>query len=472
MLSSYLAQIVTMNILADSISIMDDKGIVCYFQSYRDEYVPFASKDIVGKHFSEAFPEIRDEESTVLKALRGEVSYNYVAHYKDKNGEDADTLECVYPIKLREQIIGAACIARSLKKGERAIQLKPLKLRDEEADIERIIGHSAAIQYLKMQIRELAHTDTNVMIYGETGSGKELVARALHYSGEKSNAPFFSQNCAAIPEALLESLFFGTVKGVYTGAENRAGILEQADGGTLFLDEINSLAMSVQAKLLKALEEKQFRPLGAAKEKKADFRVIAATNEEPFGCIKNGKLREDLFFRIGTVILEIPPLRERKEDIPDLIQHFISENNAQKEAKITDISDDALEVLMAYEWPGNVRELRNVLESSMIFARDGIIRKINLPVYLLRSLGITADEKSRTGNAILSEKNSFAETEKAKFHQTNLPAEDTVLNKSLDEIEAEVIRLHLNVTNNHTQIAKRLGISRQTLNAKIKKYNL
>ncbi len=472
MLSSYLSQIVTMNILADSISIMDDKGIVRYFQSYHDEYVPFASRDIVGKHFLEAFPETKADESTVLKALKGEVSYNYVAHYKDKKGEDADTLECVYPIKLREQIIGVACIARSLRKGERAIQLKPLDFRDEEADIDRIIGSSAAIQYLKMQIRELAHTNSNVMIYGETGSGKELVARALHYSSEKRKSVFFSQNCAAIPDSLLESLFFGTVKGVYTGAENRAGILEQADGGTLFIDEINSLAMPVQAKLLKAIEEKQFRPLGAMKEKKADFRLIAATNEEPFSCIKNGKLREDLFFRIGTVILEVPPLRARKEDISELVRYFIAENNAQKEAKITDISDDALEVLMAYEWPGNVRELRNVLESSMIFARDGIIRRSNLPGYLLKALGLATGEKNAASGAAFSRKLLRTEIDDQKGDQPDHLSENSILNKSLDEIEAEVIRMHLEMTSNHTQIAKLLGITRQTLNAKIKKYNL
>ncbi len=465
MLDNYLAQIVTMDILADSVSIIDDKGIVRYFQSYHDEYVPFLSRDIVGKHFLEAFPETKADESTVLQALKGEVFYNYIAHYKDRNGNSADTLECVYPIKLRDQIIGVACIARSLRKGERVIQLKPLDLRDDEADIDRIIGSSPAMQYLRAQIRELAHINANVLIYGETGSGKELVARALHYSSEKSKSPFFSQNCAAIPEALLESLFFGTVKGVYTGAENRTGILEQVNGGTLFLDEINSLAIPVQAKLLKALEEKQFRPLGAEKEKKVDFRIIAATNEEPFGCIKSGKLREDLFFRVGTVILEIPPLRQRKEDIPELARHFISESNMHREPKITDIADDAMEMLMSYDWPGNVRELRNVLESSMIFSKDGVIRRTNLPGYLLTALGAsTGKEKESSGISI----------KKMELFHSKSPesADNAILSKTLDEIEAEIISMHLAASNNRTQIAKKLGITRQTLNAKIKKYNL
>lgn len=474
MLSNYLSQILTMNILADSISIIDDKGIVRYFQAYQDAYVTFSSREVVGKHFLDAFPGTRKEDSTVLRALKGEVCYNYVAHYHTAQGTKSDTLECVYPIKLRDRIIGVACIARSLRKGGRAIELKPLELQDEEADIHRIIGESSQMQYLKMQIRELAKSDSNVLIYGETGSGKELVARALHYSSERGKKPFFSQNCAAIPEALLESIFFGTVKGAYTGAENRIGILEQANGGTLFLDEINSLAPQIQAKLLKALEEKRFRPLGGMKEMKTDFRVIAATNEDPFDCIKSGKLREDLFFRIGTVILEIPPLRERKEDIPDLVQHFIAENNEKRGTKITDITDDAMEALKAYQWMGNVRELRNVLESSMIFVKDGVVRRTNLPAYLLKALGFEAEglkimDCPHHDSPVISEGNRQADPS-MQAPEENEKA--VLLNKTLAEIEADVLKLHLETGSNHTQIAKKLGITRQTLNAKIKKYNL
>ncbi len=478
MLSSYISQIVTMNILADSVSIIDDKGIIRYFQMYSDRYAPYLSKDVVGKHFMDVFTGINPDESTVLKGLRGEASHNAVAHYIDKDGNPTDAIESIYPIKLRDQVVGVVCVANTLYDGERTIELTPMDLRDEEADIDRIVGSSSAMQYLKMQIREIAHTNANVLIYGETGSGKDLVAKALHYASKRKDFPFFSQNCAAIPEQLLESIFFGTKKGAYTGAEDRVGILAQANGGTLFLDEINSLAMPIQAKLLKAIEEKKFRPVGDTTEKETEFRVIAATNEEPFSCIKKKKLREDLFFRLGTVILEIPPLRNRKEDIPELINHFIKENNSQSEAQITDIADDALDVLMAYNWPGNVRELRNVIESSMIFSKDGIIRKANLPEYILKSLD------SKDSGAV-----SAAKTQEFRYAvhpgksvkglslgRTTVLAGDEarheILDKTLAEIEKDIIAMHLAKSTNHTEIAKKLGITRQTLIAKIKKYEL
>ncbi len=467
MLSRYLNQILTMDILADSISIIDDKGIVRYFQAYRKEHVPFFPKDVVGKHYMDVFPNIDAEKSTVLKALKGETIYNSLAHYTDATGQPADTLECIYPIKLRDRIIGVACIARSLHTNGRGITLTPMDLPDSDAGIDRIIGHSSSIQYLKMQIKKLSQTNANVLIYGETGTGKELVAQALHASDSSEKKLFFSQNCAAIPEALLEGIFFGTVKGIYTGAINRTGILEQANGGTLFLDEINSLALSIQAKLLKALEEKKFRPLGSNTEKNVDFRIIAATNEPPFECIKNGKLREDLFFRIGTVILEIPPLRNRSEDIPDLVHYFIKESNTQNHIPVTDIADEALDILIKYQWPGNVRELKNVLESSMIFATDGIIRSNNLPQYILENAsGYTAavpppNVLSPGSDSTKNSLSAILGTDNTDFTE-----------KTLNDWEAEIIKKHLELSSNHTLIAKKLAITRQTLLSKIKKYHL
>ncbi len=479
MINNYISQIVTMNILADSVSIIDDKGIIRYFRIYNDRYLPYYSKDVVGKHFMDVFTGINPDESTVLKALKGETFHNGLAHYIDKDGNPSDVIESIYPIKLRNQVVGVVCVANTLWDGERIVELTPIDLRVEEADIDRIVGSSSVMQYLKMQIRDLSNTDANVLIYGETGSGKDLVAKALHYASKRKSAPFFSQNCAAIPNQLLESIFFGTKKGAYTGAENRPGILAQANGGTLFLDEINSLAMPIQAKLLKAIEEKKFRPLGDTEEKEAEFRVLAATNEEPFSCIRKKKLREDLFFRLGTVILEIPPLRNRKEDIAELVNHFVKENNAQREIQITDITDEALDTLMAYNWPGNVRELRNVVESSMIFAKDGVIRKANLPAYIFKTFDENSNSMRQTNSSDFRyDLKPERVPAKLSLRKASAPLRepivscDELLGKSLAEVEKEIIRLHLADSGNHTEVAKRLGISRQTLISKIKKYGL
>ena len=446
-----------MDLFADAVSIIDDKGIVRLFHVYEELNVPYTTYEVVGKHFAEAFSIKCLKNSTVMRALQGETIYNALARYSRSDLGIIDYHESVYPIRTNGQVVGVVCISRKVRKEGHVIEISSMDDTEEATDIRSIVGDSPAINHLKAQIRQVAATDSNVLIYGETGTGKELVAQALHNLSARKDKVFYTQNCAALPAQLLEGLFFGTVRGVFTGAVDRPGVMEQISGGTLFLDEINSLDLTIQAKLLKAIEENKVRRLGAVKETPTNIRIVAATNEDPFSCISNGKIREDLFYRIGVVILEIPPLRNRRSDIPALTEHFIELHREKHNLSTLGISSGAMDILQRYNWPGNVRELKNVIESGILFSKNGQITIDSLPKYLLSSSIGTAGTN---------------EPPVMQMHSMDLPVTDDLMHKTLGEIEADIIKRHLDRGSTHTKIAQILGISRQTLISKIKKYGL
>ncbi len=241
--------------------------------------------------------------------------------------------------------------------------------------IGRIIGQAASIQQVFEIIRKVAQTKSNVLITGESGTGKELVAHAIHSLGPRNGRRFIAVNCSAIPESLLESELFGHKKGSFTSAiKNKKGLFESAHGGTLFLDEIGYMPMSCQVKLLRAVEHRQIMPVGSTEPVDVDLRLIAATNRDLFEEIKMGRFREDLYYRMNVVGIHIPPLRERKEDIPLLIEHFIKKYNAEMGKQCAGVSDHVMQLLMSYEWKGNIRELQNIIERAVIFAEDDVIK--------------------------------------------------------------------------------------------------
>ena len=245
----------------------------------------------------------------------------------------------------------------------------------------RIIGHSPAMRALYQVLEQAAPTPASMLILGESGTGKELVAQTIHQLSPRAAAPFVALNCAAIPDTLLESEIFGHEKGSFTGAtDRRAGCFELADRGTLFLDEIAEMTPATQVKLLRVLQERKFRRLGGRSEQEVDVRVLAATNIEPVAAIRDNKLREDLYYRLNVFTISLPPLRERKEDLPLLIQAFIEEFNARDNRSVKNVSPAAMKLLDQYEWPGNVRELRNVIERATILAKGDLIEPAHLPV--------------------------------------------------------------------------------------------
>ncbi|MFQ5869072.1 MAG: sigma-54-dependent transcriptional regulator [Candidatus Zixiibacteriota bacterium] len=304
-----------------------------------------------------------------------------------------------------------------------------------------IIGESRQIREVLSTVTRVAPSDANVLLTGESGTGKELFARALHQASERTKGTFVAVSCAALPETLLESELFGHEKGAFTDAKSkRAGRFELAHGGTLFLDEIGDVPASTQVKLLRVIETKEYNPLGSEKTYLADVRIIAATNQNLEEKIKEGTFREDLFFRLNVVGIEVPPLRDRKADISLLTDYFLRELSEKNRKRISGITPEVKDLLLRYHWPGNVRELENVLERAVVMCRGEVIDVGDLPPQL--------SEKSATG-------------------------EETRPTGTLREMEKEYIFKALEATSwNFTEAAAILGIHRNTLRLKLKEYGI
>jgi two-component system NtrC family response regulator len=289
----------------------------------------------------------------------------------------------------------------------------------------------------------IASSQATVLIQGETGTGKELMARLVHQLSPRANRPFVVVNCAAIPETLLESELFGHEKGAFTGAvQRRIGRFEQADGGTLFLDEIGELTLPVQVKLLRFLQEREFQRVGGERTLKADVRIISATHQNLEARVKDGLFREDLFYRIHVVTLKIPPLRERREDIPVLLDHFIEKYARENQKKIQGVSREARDQLMRYDYPGNVRELENIIERAVVISQDPLISARDLPFQ--DCLGMeNSGEADQSGS----------------------------LQEAMEDLERRMIREALEqAESNQSQAARLLGLSERMLRYKLKKY--
>ena len=275
---------------------------------------------------------------------------------------------------------------------QRAIEHKRLQIENihlknqlkKTFSFENIIGKSNIMQNVFDVIKAAAPTRSTILIQGESGTGKELVAKAIHTNSDRSDYPFITVNSGSLPPDLLESHLFGHVKGAFTGAVNqKKGLFEAADRGTIFFDEISSVNLETQAKLLRVMQEKEFMRLGGTKTIKVDVRVIAATNTDLEDMIKATKFREDLFYRLNVIKIELPPLRDRKEDIPLLVKHFIDSYSHENKKEIQGVDDDVLEILDRYNWPGNIRELENLIERAVVLTRELRISKENLPPFLL-----------------------------------------------------------------------------------------
>ncbi len=298
-----------------------------------------------------------------------------------------------------------------------------------------LIGKSKAMQKVFNAIEKAASTSATIVITGESGTGKELVARGIHYSSSRASAPFVPVNCGGIPESLLESELFGYVKGAFTGAfESRAGFFQTADGGTIFLDEISETSAAMQVKLLRVLQEKEICMVGSRRPQRVDVRILAATNKDLLNLVNAGRFRDDLYYRLNVINIDISPLRERGDDVLRLIQHFAARFAGEAKKSVPRFSDDALQVLKHYNWPGNVRELENIIHRIVIMNEEGTIDVPDLPSLMRFS--------ARRG---------------------------TGLNRTLAEVEAEHIRSVLaSVGGNKTKAAEILGIDRKTLREKLK----
>jgi two-component system response regulator GlrR len=281
-------------------------------------------------------------------------------------------------------------IDRALENRRLNVEIQRLKdLLEERYDFANIVARSEKMKKVLEMVSQIAKTESTVYIQGESGTGKELVSKAIHLASERKNRPFVAINCAALPEALLESQLFGHEKGAFTGAiRSTKGLFTQAHGGTLFLDEIGDMPLSLQAKLLRALQERQFYPIGSEKAVEVDVRVIVATQKDLESHVKQGLFREDLFYRIHVIPIELPPLRERKEDIPPLVEHFLSKFSQKMKKEVKGFMPQAMQKLMLYEWPGNVRELEHTVEYAVAMTHQDVITED----LVLQTKGVVSQE--------------------------------------------------------------------------------
>ncbi len=341
----------------------------------------------------------------------------------------------------------------------------------------RLVGESNAISLIYAVVEKVANTPSTVLITGESGTGKELIARALHDNSKRHSGPFIKINCAAIPKTLMESELFGYDKGAFTGAVgSKPGRFELAHGGTLFLDEIGEIPVEMQVKLLRVLQESEFERVGGIKTIKVDVRLVAATNRDLVAELATGGFREDLYYRLNVVPIHIPPLRDRREDVPLLAEHFIAKFNERLKKEIVGIEREAMDRLMSYHWPGNIRELENVMERTVLFCEAPRIRLSDLPGELL---GLGAGASSEERAAVLPSATTMAGgTPTAAQAAVAGPGEapsslKEAVRAQTERVERELIQRALDETGgNVTQAARRLKISRKSLQTKMKELGL
>jgi len=422
-----------------AVTIIDSEGRFVYYNQASARMDGVDPSQVLGRPILEATPWLSAENSTLLRCLRDftGVRDSYQA-YHGPAGQLLHYRHSAQPIFARNgKLIGAIEIGRIVRD-------MPHDRAANKAKPPEIFSADPGIQQQIARVDTYAATGLPIMIYGETGTGKELFARRAHAMSARAARPMLCLNCAAIPDNLLESTLFGTTKGAFTGAENRKGLFTLADGGTLFLDEINSMPVALQSKLLRVLQDGSFSPLGSQQVLESDVRLIAALNQVPREAIEQGRLREDLYYRLNVGYIAIPPLRERAGDIPLLARHFIAKHAAMLNSSATTLGDSAERMLCQHSWPGNVRELENVIQRSVLLHQ---------------------------GNA--------AELDQVVMEETGaklagkLPSARGGLDQTLMEQEREWISQALKACNgNISQTARQLGLARTTLISRLRRLQL
>lgn len=459
MLRRSVEQILSLYNYIDGIVVTDKNGYIEYFYSYRPDVNNLREEDVLGKHVLEIYPTLTEETSSILRVLRtGKHIFNEYQVLKTYKGQSITAVNTTMPLKNKDEIVGVVDVSRYIdspyERQDILISLKEVSDRTNLYTLDDILTKSKSMELVKEKIKMIADTDSSVLIYGETGTGKELVAQAIHTASNRRNKRFISQNCAAIPGTLLESVLFGTTKGSYTGAENKPGLFEMANGGTLFLDEINSMEIGVQAKILKAIEEKKVTRIGGYEPISTNIKIVSALNENPMTCIAEKRLREDLFYRISIVQLNIPPLRDRINDLSFLISQFIEANNDKMNRKVIGIDENVTNVFKRYNWPGNVRELKNVIEGAFNLTDLRVIEKKDLPEYLVQNVERNADNQAKSHRIVKFNKGEFS------------------LEKELGTYEKSLIIQALDQSKNFVDAAELLGITKQALNYKMGKFKI
>lgn len=456
-MNKYFEQNLRLVDYVDGLMVIDKDCIIRHFYTAYPDIVKLQREEPINHSIFEIYPNLKPEDSFVYRVLQtGESFINYEQTYVDYKGNKMDAVCSAVPIKERGEIIGVIDLVvykcahvneRRLSFDMSLISTLEKNYNCSEESLDDIVTQDPKMIQIKERILSTADSDAHVLVYGKTGTGKELIVNAIQKTSKRKSAPFIKQNCAAIPSSLLESIFFGTTKGSYTGAQDTMGLFELADGGTLFLDEINSMELDAQSKLLRVLEENKIRRIGGKTEKKVNVRIIAAMNEEPEMCVVQNKIREDIFYRLCVLRYDIPDLCERKDDIPLLVEYFRNYFNRQMNKQIISYTKEVQDIFYRYNWPGNVRELKNVIESAFHNNHGAIITRNDIPSYIMGRLELD---------------------DICKSDETRLSLPDMMARYEVLLIKDAYER------NNHnlTKTAKELQISKQGLDYKIKKYEI
>lgn len=452
--------------VAEGVQIYDKNACAVYFNkvSRKISHIP-SGVDPQGRHLLDLY-NLDEGISTTMTALRTQSPViNRVDHFKASDDTSIATANTSYPILREGELLGAVVfeqteeiVQRNIKRMEETQRaLKSFASRGSQITFsgytfENVIGHSQRLRDAVAIAQKIAPQDSSILLVGETGTGKEIFAQSIHRASSRRSKKFLAINCAAIPETLIESLLFGTQKGSFTGSEDKAGYFEEASGGTLFLDELNSMSLAMQSKILRVIQENTFRRVGGNKDLKLDVRIISSCNEDPFRAIADNQFRRDLFYRLSTVMLELPPLREHLEDLEELVRYHLNATSYQYVHGITEVDPQVYAILRSYHWPGNVRELFHVLDYAQNVADSSTMRPEHLPSYLL---------KSRTAPA------ASADTAPA------IDFSSATLQSLLDDYEHQIIVQALDhCGGNISRTAQTLGILRQSLQYRIRKYGI
>lgn len=446
MFEKYVEQALNIFSYVDSIVLTDDKGIIKYFHTNRSDINMIDKSRVPGKHILDLYENLTKENSTILKVLRtGTPILNQKQELVNKNGLRINAITSTLPIEENDKIVGTIDVS--------SYAVEPLILSDQSPRIPEslyklsdIVSVDRRMNELKKNIKKVSETSSAIMIHGETGTGKELFAQSIHTCGNRRKGRFISQNCAAIPSTLMESILFGTKRGAFTGAEDSPGLFELANGGTLFLDEINSMESSIQPKLLKAVEEKKITRIGGNRPIYVDVKIISAVNDSQNFASGSASIRKDLLYRLNTVCLNIPPLRERIVDIGPLSKYFINQFNYQMNKNIIDLTDDVYGIFSDYQWPGNVRELKNIIEGAFNLSSGRFIERRDLPEYMRKK------DFARSSN--------YMETCRIG------------LKGAMEQIEKDIIIETLKDSSCRAEAARKLKLSKQSLQYKLEKYQL
>lgn len=434
----------------EAIHVVDDQGVTIFYNHNAAKFDCLAKEEVIGKYILDVYPSLTEKTSTLMHVLRtGKPIYHSLQTYLNKNGEKIETVNTTLPIMEGSKLIGAVEVAKDVSKlSALSNRLDQKKRTDGAAETTQMLNFSSFLTndpHLKEMLekaKKAAAYPSSVMVFGETGTGKEVLVQAIVHASDRKDQVFIPQNCAALPESLLESLLFGSVKGSYTGAIDRKGLFELADGGTLFLDELQAMPLTLQTKLLRVLEDGVVRRIGDAKAVQVNVRVITALNIDPFEAVKKQMLREDLFYRLHVSSFHIPPLRTRKHDIQLLSRHFIQTYHQQFSKNVNRLSEETVQVFMAHQWPGNVRELKHTIEHAVLMMPKEA-EEIT-PAYLPAHLRTHQIESQPPESSLKSQVTSFEQT-----------------------LIQEALRQH---AGNIKQTAAALKIPRQTLQYKLKKY--